>query len=144
MTYEELVKKLNDDAVESDLFDEEEEEWLSMIIDALEKQISNKPAKEKAPPVTATLKLALDTYGAEAQTLVAFEEMAELEKELCKHARGRDNRDAIAEEIADVLIMLEQMMLLHDCKDAVADFRRRKIKRLAERLKEEKDEKDIT
>lgn len=41
MTYEELVKKLNDDAVESDLFDEEEEEWLSMIIDALEKQISN-------------------------------------------------------------------------------------------------------
>ena len=122
MTYEELVKKLNDDAVESDLFDEE----------------------EKAPPVTATLKQALDTYGAEAQTLVAFEEMAELEKELCKHARGRDNRDAIAEEIADVLIMLEQMMLLHDCKDAVADFRRRKIKRLAERLKEEKDEKDIT
>ena len=122
MTYEELVKKLNDDAVESDLFDEE----------------------EKAPPVTATLKQALDTYGAEAQTLVAFEEMAELEKELCKHARGRDNRDAIAEEIADVLIMLEQMMLLHACKDAVADFRQRKIKRLAERLKEEKDEKDIT
>lgn len=64
MTYEELVKKLKDDAVESDLFDEE----------------------EKAPPVTATLKQALDTYGAEAQTLVAFEEMAELEKELCKHA----------------------------------------------------------
>ena len=122
MTYEELVKKLNDDAVESDLFDEE----------------------EKAPLLTATLKLALDTYGAEAQTLVAFEEMAELEKELCKHARGRDNRDAIAEEIADVLIMLEQMMLLHDCKDAVADFRLRKIKRLAERLKEEKDETDIT
>ena len=92
----------------------------------------------------AVFKQALDTYGAEAQTLVAFEEMAELEKELCKHARGRDNRDAIAEEIADVLIMLEQMMLLHDCKDAVADFRLRKIKRLAERLKEEKDEKDIT
>ena len=92
----------------------------------------------------AVFRLALFTYGAEAQTLVAFEEMAELEKELCKHARGRDNRDAIAEEIADVLIMLEQMMLLHDCKDAVADFRRRKIERLAERLKEEKDEKDIT
>ena len=144
MTHEELVKKLKDEAAESDLFDEKEEEWFSMIIDALEKQIPNKPAKEKVPPVTATLKQALDTYGAEAQTLVAFEEMAELEKELCKHARGRDNRDAIAEEIADVLIMLEQMMLLHDCKDAVADFRRRKIKRLAERLKEEKDEKDIT
>lgn len=85
---------------------------------------------------TAILKQALDTYGAEAQTLMAFEEMAELQKELCKHARGRDNRDHIAEEIADVLIMLEQMMLLHDCQDAVIYFRRRKIKRLAERLKE--------
>lgn len=93
---------------------------------------------------TVILKQALDTYGAEAQTLMMFEETAELQKELCKHARGRDNRDHIAEEIADVLIMLEQMMLLHDCEDAVIYFRRRKIKRLAERLKEEKDEKDIT
>ena len=90
------------------------------------------------------LKQALDTYGAEAQTLMMFEEMAELQKELCKHARGRDNRDHIAEEIADVLIMLEQMMLLHDCKDAVAECRRRKIERLAERLKEANHEKDIT
>lgn len=109
-----------------------------------DKQISNKPAKKKSLPVTATLKQALDTYGAEAQTLIAFEEMAELQKELCKHARGRDNRDHIAEEVADVLIMLEQMMLLHDCKDAVAECRRRKIERLAERLKEANHEKDIT
>ena len=43
MKYEELVKKLNDDAVESDLFNEEEEEWLSMIIGALEKQTPKKP-----------------------------------------------------------------------------------------------------
>ena len=54
-------------------------------------------------------------------------------------------RDAlIAEEIADGQIMLEQMMLLHDCEDAVIYFRRRKIKRLAERLKEANHEKDIT
>ena len=43
MKYEELVKKLKDDAVESDLFNEEEEEWLSMIIGALEKQMPKKP-----------------------------------------------------------------------------------------------------
>lgn len=87
---------------------------------------------------TAILKQALDTYGAEAQTLMMFEEMSELQKELCKHARGADNRENIAEEIADVLIMLDQMMILHDCAGAVAEYRHRKITRLAERLKEDK------
>ena len=62
---------------------------------------------------------ALNKWGAEAQTLMVFEEMSELQKELCKHARGKDNREAIAEEIADVQIMLEQMMILHDCEDLV-------------------------
>ncbi len=87
---------------------------------------------------TSILKKALDTYGAEAQTLMAFEEMSELQKELCKHALGADNRENIAEEIADVLIMLEQMMMLYSFKEAVERYRDEKIKRLAERLKEEK------
>lgn len=56
------------------------------------------------------LKYAVETYGAQAQTLMVFEEMSELQKELCKHARGKDNQEAIAEEIADVQIMLGQMM----------------------------------
>ena len=37
---------------------------------------------------TKLYRIALSTYGAEAQTLMAMEEMAELQKELCKHARG--------------------------------------------------------
>lgn len=78
---------------------------------------------------------ALDTWGADAQTLMVFEEMSELQKELCKHARGKDNREAIAEEIADVQIVLEQMILLHDCATEVEDFRREKLKRLEARLK---------
>ena len=48
MTHKELVKKLKDEAAESDLFDEEEEEWFSMIIDALEKQIPKKPIEKFA------------------------------------------------------------------------------------------------
>lgn len=56
---------------------------------------------------SALYRLALDTFGPDAQTLMMFEEMSELQKELCKHARGKDNREAIAEEIADVQIMLE-------------------------------------
>jgi len=63
---------------------------------------------------TEIYQAALDTWGAESQTVVAFEEMSELQKELCKNLRGRDNCNEIAEEITDVQIMLEQMMLLHN------------------------------
>lgn len=80
------------------------------------------------------LKAALDKWGADVQTMMVFEEMAELQKELCKHARGADNRVHIAEEIADVQIMLEQMMIIHDCKELVYDFRNGKIYRLKIRI----------
>ena len=77
---------------------------------------------------------ALRAWGAEMQSVVAAEELSELQKELCKSVRGEDNADAIAEEIADVQIMLEQMLLLHDCRDAVDEWRRRKLERLEQRL----------
>lgn len=83
---------------------------------------------------------AIGTFGAEAQTLMVFEEMAELQKELCKHARGKHNTDAIAEEIADVQIMLEQMILLHDCRNMVEKAKAEKIARLAERIAAAQDE----
>ena len=78
---------------------------------------------------------ALETYGEEVQTLIMFEEMSELQKELCKHARGRKNKLDIAEEIADVQIMLAQMIILHDCASAVEEFKRAKIKRLEANLR---------
>lgn len=77
---------------------------------------------------------ALDTYGAELQTLLCFEEMSELQKELCKHARGADNTAHIAEEIADVRIMLDQMELLHGCGVLVADYEQVKLLRLEKRM----------
>ena len=73
---------------------------------------------------------ALETWGADAQTLMVFEEISELQKELCKYARGRSN----IEEIADVQIMLEQMIILHKCEKAVEEYRRSKIERLKIRL----------
>lgn len=85
---------------------------------------------------TELYSLALSTYGAEAQTLMVMEEMAELQKELCKHARGKDNQLAIAEEIADVLIMLGQMIVLHGCEEIVAQYKQKKLERLKERLKQ--------
>lgn len=80
---------------------------------------------------------ALNKWGKENQTRMMFEEMAELQKELCKEARGEDNTDAIAEEIADVKIMLEQMIILHNCKDMVEMQMKRKLQRLKERLEGE-------
>ena len=48
---------------------------------------------------------ALSRYGAQAQIMMVFEEMAELQDVLCKFLRGRVDGDTlanIAEEIADV------------------------------------------
>lgn len=58
------------------------------------------------------LQRALDTYGSTLQIVVMMEEMSELQKELCKYLRGRGSFEHIAEEIADVEIMLEQMKML--------------------------------
>lgn len=81
---------------------------------------------------------ALDAYGAQAQTMMCMEEMSELQKELCKHARGADNVHQIAEEIADVRIMLDQMELLYGCGVLVADYEQVKLLRLERRLEEVK------
>lgn len=87
---------------------------------------------------------ALEAFRAEAQMVMAIEEMSELTKELCKHRRGRDNVEAIAEEIADVEIMLCQMVMLFDCAGQVEGFRRYKMERLAGRIKEKKNGKENT
>lgn len=80
------------------------------------------------------LRRAIETYGAQAQELMLLEEMSELQKEICKYRRGNDNRNQIAEEIADVEIMLEQMKMIFCCGDAVSLYRIQKLKRLERRL----------
>lgn len=102
---------------------------------AMLKAINAKAALDEAD--RTVLSKALETYGAEKQTLKVYEEMAELQKELCKNSWGADNLMEIAEEIADVQIMLEQMIILHDCADAVKGFRIAKLLRLSEKLVEE-------
>ena len=83
---------------------------------------------------TEVLQRALDTYGSAKQIAMVFEEMSELQKELCKYLRGKYSPANIAEEIADVEIMLEQMKMLFCCTDDVRNERRRKVERLKERL----------
>ena len=79
---------------------------------------------------------ALETFGEMAQMAMAVEEMSELTKELCKYRRGRNNVESIAEEIADVQIMLRQLVILFDCKETVDKYRQYKLERLARRVEE--------
>lgn len=83
-----------------------------------------------------TLKKAIDTYGKDMQLNVAVEEFSELIKEICKHKRGRDNRENIIEEMADCYIMLEQLAIIFDIKpEETSNEIRKKITRLEKRLK---------
>lgn len=80
------------------------------------------------------LEAALSAYGSEIQRVVAIEELSELQKELCKSLRGQTDTQHIAEEIADVQIMLEQMMILYELHYDVVAWRWKKVDRLWNRL----------
>ena len=79
---------------------------------------------------------AITTFGADAQQKMLLEEMSELQKEICKHWRGKDNLAEIAEEIADVEIMLEQMKLIFCCTGTVKAIRNSKLRRLEQRIRD--------
>lgn len=82
---------------------------------------------------------AVKHFGSDSQTMMCIEEMSELQKELCKHSRGRNNFYDIAEEIADVQIMLEQMIILFDCRESVEDWKIAKLFRLKELMNNDAD-----
>ena len=77
--------------------------------------------------------VAIDRYGIEPQLRLVIEEMSELTKELCKFFRGKDNLDNIADEAADVAIMLEQLQLIFNLHD-VSKHMDAKVERLAGKL----------
>jgi hypothetical protein len=83
---------------------------------------------------TKIYQTAIERWGAGSQIIMVFEEMAELQKELSKEIRGHGDRIHIAEEIADVEIMLEQMKLLFDVSGHVEQFKQTKLERLESRL----------
>ena len=81
-------------------------------------------------------KEALDKYGAQMQETICIEELSELQKALCKHIRGNGSMADISEEIADVQIMLEQMILLFDLESSVEKWRDIKLARLRDLISE--------
>ena len=90
---------------------------------------------------TDTYKQAIETYGVRAQKLMAIEEMSELTKEICKDFRGKLDREHLIEEMADVTIMLDQMLLMYEISgEEILSMCGKKLKRLKERLEKQNDE----
>ena len=74
------------------------------------------------------LTAAIRTFGEKAQEDVAIEECSELIQAISHKHRGREHN--IAEEIADVEIMLEQLKIINNCAEEVAEIHKQKIQRL--------------
>jgi NTP pyrophosphatase (non-canonical NTP hydrolase) len=78
------------------------------------------------------LTAAIKTFGEKAQEEMAIEECSELIQAISHKHRGREHN--IAEEIADVEIMLEQLKIINNCQKDVESIRQQKIERLFQRI----------
>jgi len=82
----------------------------------------------------------LDTWGPEIQIIMLIEELSELQKELCKWFRDPgNNREGIAEELADVALMMGQVRYQMKLTEVFDKYVKLKVERLRERLKEEEN-----
>ena len=93
----------------------------------------------------ATIKIlrrAIEKYGEANQIIVAIEECAELQKELTKALRGNLNPDHLAEEMADVQIMLWQLCCMFNVGGQMTDWITKKIERLNKRIEAAETEQE--
>jgi len=77
---------------------------------------------------------AIGAWGVRSQVDMAIEECGELIVSLSHFKRGRSDLKSLAEEIADVTIMLDQLKLIVGA-DIIADAIERKFVRLEERVR---------
>ena len=78
-----------------------------------------------------------DKWGAQSQLVMGLEECAELQKEICKIYRGDyslERQQKLAEEIADVELMCDQLEYMFGLANSIQTFRTQKLNRLAELL----------
>lgn len=76
---------------------------------------------------------ALRAWGQDAQVNKFVEELGEFLVEFSRMRNGGDNKEAFAEELADLTIMLEQLRLIYDVNDEVCAYMDYKIRRLQSR-----------
>ena len=87
------------------------------------------------------LKEAINTFGVDSQLNIAVEELSELIKEICKAKRYSDRVDvywynSLCEEMADVIIMIEQLQMIFDNKEDVEKYVNEKLNRLTNLIDE--------
>ena len=76
--------------------------------------------------------------GKTMQLIVAIEELAELQKELTKSLRGQENIDHIEEEMADVMLIIDELSyIFRITQDSLLDRVQQKIDRTLERMTDE-------
>lgn len=81
-------------------------------------------------------KRAVEVFGKDTQLLMYFEEAGELAQSISKDKRGFKDQANIAEEIADVEIMLEQLKHIYKCHHTVERIKQQKIIRLSSRVEQ--------
>ena len=80
--------------------------------------------------------LAVNHYGAEHQKKKAVEEMGELITELEREQDGRTTPEKVISEIADVLLMIRQLMIIYGVPACLDEYDR-KQRRLLRRIDKE-------
>lgn len=81
----------------------------------------------------------IKSLGSKHQILIAIEELSELQKELIKYLRNKDNQDHISEEMADVYIMLYQLRLIFKNDKKIDQYIKKKTKRTQQRYLHKSD-----
>ena len=82
------------------------------------------------------LKKNIELNGELTELIVLMEELSELTKEITKYIRYGNNRQTIVEELADVMVMCRQLMImLMIGEEELAEEIEKKIRRQVERWK---------
>lgn len=87
---------------------------------------------KKVKTVTQIYKENIKRNGINTEIMKYFEEAAELQDAVSKFYAGKDTVAHIAEEIADLRIMLEQLEIIFNCRELVQEWREKKLVQLAE------------
>lgn len=80
---------------------------------------------------------ALIAYGDRYQMTVAIEEMGECTQAICKILRYGEDFNHLAEEVADVLICMEQLRMMFNIDERVNYYMENKVRRLERNLRKD-------
>ena len=105
---------------------------LNLKINELEEE--NTELLREKMVIVPTCQKAVEAFGKSNQMIVAIEEMSELIKALTKTLRERMDYNNLTEEIADVCIVLQELIIIFNCEQSVKKWKAKKIMDLAAKI----------